>query len=441
MIDDNAPVEFDDPLPESADVVVIGAGVIGIATAWFLTRAGLSVVVCEKGRVAGEQSSRNWGWIRQQGRDAAELPIVMESVGLWESFAAELETDIGFRRGGILYLAPDAERLDTMAEWLDVARDQGLDTRLVDAAGVDALIDDRPGQWAGALYTPSDARAEPFVAVPALAHALRASGCTIRERCAVRAVDTAAGAARGVVTEHGPVRAQAVVCCAGAWSSRFLRGLGIDLPQLVVRATVARTAPGPEVFAGAAAGPDLAFRRRADGGYTLALSDHLEHFIGPASFRHARAFLPALRATWHEMRLRVGTLGQPLQGGAVTDPDAVSPFEQTRVLNPPPSAGAVKRMSERLARRLPRLAGLAIEQAWAGMIDATPDMVPVMDAAPGVDGLWIATGFSGHGFGIGPAAGRIMADLVQGRPPGHDLSRFRFARFRDGSPLELGPVI
>ena len=88
------PVAFEDPLPDAVDVVVIGGGVIGISTAWFLREAGVSVLVCDKGRVAGEQSSRNWGWIRQQGRDPDELPIAIDSVNAWEQIAGELDTDI-----------------------------------------------------------------------------------------------------------------------------------------------------------------------------------------------------------------------------------------------------------------------------------------------------------------------------------------------------------
>jgi glycine/D-amino acid oxidase-like deaminating enzyme len=112
-----------------------------------------------------------------------------------------------------------------------------------------------------------------------------------------------------------------------------------------------------------------------------------------------------------------------------------------RVLDPPPNARAVARMTTRLAERLPALAGLDIVDTWAGMIDSTPDVVPVMDRVPGMEGLWVATGFSGHGFGIGPGAGRVMADLLQGRDPDHDLSRFRFSRFSDGSKLNLGPAL
>jgi glycine/D-amino acid oxidase-like deaminating enzyme len=110
-----------------------------------------------------------------------------------------------------------------------------------------------------------------------------------------------------------------------------------------------------------------------------------------------------------------------------------------RVLNPAPSPLALKRMRTGLKNHYPQLADLPFSQAWAGMIDVTPDVVPVMDAIPDWSGLFVATGFSGHGFGIGPGAGKVMARLVQGKDPGHDLQRFRFARFSDGSKMRPGP--
>ena len=109
------------------------------------------------------------------------------------------------------------------------------------------------------------------------------------------------------------------------------------------------------------------------------------------------------------------------------------------MLNPDPSPVVVKRIEERLPERFPKLAGTKVAEAWAGMIDVTPDVVPVMDEVSDYPGLFLATGFSGHGFGIGPGAGQVMADLVQGKPARHDLSRFRLSRFSDGSKTVLGP--
>lgn len=441
MITNDTEVAFDDPLPQSADVVVIGAGVIGMFTAWFLNRAGASVVVCEKGRVAGEQSGRNWGWIRQQGRDEAELPIMMRSIQLWEEMAQTLETDIGFRRGGVAYLAETRERYEKLRQWLPIAESHGLDSRDLSESAVATLINSGSPQWVGGVYTPSDARAEPFVAVPAVAGLVQAEGVRLKENCAVRSITSDRGRVSAVVTESGAVQTSRVVCCAGAWSRLFLSHLGFRLPQLTVRATVARTSAAPEIFAGNAAGSDLAFRRRLDGGYSMALSDHMEHFVSGASFRDFRTFIPALRASWHQTRLRPGQSKYSAHTRGRWRADETTPFERVRVLHPEPSPWAIREIQARVARRLPSLGDIELTQSWAGMIDATPDMVPVIDELPELHGFHLATGFSGHGFGIGPGAGEVIAGMVMGRAPQFDLDRFRYARFFDGTPLKLGPII
>jgi glycine/D-amino acid oxidase-like deaminating enzyme len=440
IYNDQTSITFKDALPESVDVVVIGGGVIGISTAWHLAKRGVSVFVCEKGRVAGEQSSRNWGWIRQQARDPAELPIVIESLNLWEAIARELDEDIGFTRQGVLYAAENETQLEDHEAWLDTAAQHQLDTKMLSAAEVDGLIRDKPGQWRGGMFTPSDGRAEPFKAVPALARNVRKLGGLIREGCAVRSIETREGRVSGVVTEHGVVYAQAVVCAGGAWSTLFMANLGVSLPQLTVRATVARTAPGADVYAGNAAIGEIAIRRRQDGGYTVASGSTNEHFVGADSFRFFFKFLPALAASVRFIRLRFGeNLIERLLPQRQWRDDEISPFEQNRVLNPPPSDKALRAMRAGLQRRLPTLGDVPFEEVWAGMIDVTPDVVPVMDEIAAYPGLYLATGFSGHGFGIGPGAGRVMADMVMGRPAVHDLTRFKFRRFTDGSRMRPGP--
>ena len=440
LITEATPIAFSQPLPDAVDVVIIGAGIIGTSTAYFLAQRGVKVLLCEKGRVAGEQSSRNWGWIRQQGRDAAELPIVMDSINIWAGLGAEIDTDVGFERTGVLYLAETEKELAAHERWLSVAEQHQLDTRLLSSAEVDKLISGKPGQFCGGLYTPSDGRAEPFVAVPALARAAQRRGCSIRENCAVRCLDIQAGRVAGVATEHGQVRAAAVVCAGGAWSNLFAANEGIRLPQLTVRSTVARTSATADFFPGAAAANDIALRRRQDGGYTVAASGFNEHFIGADSFRYFLQFLPALKASKAFLRLRAGDgLISRLRPQRRWNADEASPFEATRVLNPAPSPVAVRQMHERLDARFPTLKGIKFEEAWAGMIDVTPDVVPVMDEVAQCPGLYLATGFSGHGFGIGPGAGKVMAEMVQNKPMRHDLRRFAFTRFADGSPMQPGP--
>jgi glycine/D-amino acid oxidase-like deaminating enzyme len=292
------------------------------------------------------------------------------------------------------------------------------------------------------MCTASDARAEPFKAVPALARALHGRGGAVREHCAVRSLDVAAGKVVGVVTEHGRVRSSAVVCAAGAWSTRFLGNLDVDLPQLAARATVARTAPAPNVCDVGALLGEVAIRRRPDGGYSVAASSLNEHFVGADTLKYFREFLPALRSSRRFLDVRFG--GDVLARLFPTRHwrgDEVTPFERTRVWNPPPSTAAVDALRAGLAKRLPKLASVPIVEAWAGMIDTTPDVVPVIDAVTQYPGFYLATGFSGHGFGIGPGAGRVVADLVLGKAVRHDLTRFRLSRFGDGGATEVGPSL
>ncbi len=420
--------------------MVIGGGVIGISTALFLNEAGVSVMVCEKGRVACEQSSRNWGWVRAQGRDAGELPIAIDSLNSWERISAEIGPDVGFERHGTLYLARSEGELAQLGEWLDVAKQHQLDTRLINRAEVDALIKDQGSHWHGALYTPSDGRAEAFTAVPAVARHIQKKGVLIRENCAVRTIDQEAGKVAGVVTEAGKVKAPSVVFAGGAWSTMFLRNLGVRLPQLTVRATVARTEPSDNFFSGNAAGAGIAFRRRQDGGYTIAPGGINEHYLSLDSFRYFFEYQNVLRESARNLKLRFGAdvitrlLPKPKWHG-----DSITPFEETRNLSPDPAPDGVNRMRAGLRKYVPSLADVPFAESWAGMIDVTPDVVPVMDEIDSVPGLYLATGFSGHGFGFGPGAGKVMANMVLGNKAEYDLSRFRFSRFSDGSSMQPGP--
>jgi glycine/D-amino acid oxidase-like deaminating enzyme len=432
------PPAFTGPLPARVDLAVIGGGVAGICTALFAARAGLRVAVFEKGRVAAEQSGRNWGWIRQQGRDLAELPIVTEAQRHWEGFAQVLGDRLGFVRAGVMYLAADAATMARYERWAAAAAGYGVETRVLTPAAARALVPGLTGPLAGAITTPSDARAEPWAAVPLIAAMAAAEGVTIREGCAVRALDRAGGRVAGVVTEGGRVAADAVLVAAGAWSGLFLRAEGAPIPQLAVRATVARV-EGAAMPGGAVAGTGWATRGRADGGHTLAPGGNETHFVGRDSFRHLRWFLPELRRDPLARGLRpAAPRGFPDAWGTPRrwDADRPSPFEAMRVLNPAPDRAAIARAARALARAVPGAQG-RVTDLWAGMIDTMPDVVPVLDAGP-VPGLWIATGLSGHGFGIGPGVGRVMADLILGRPPGHDLARFRLARFAGPVRVDFG---
>lgn len=442
-ISEATPIRFADALPERADVVVIGGGVIGVMTAWHLAQAGSRVVLCEKGRIAGEQSSRNWGWIRQQGRDYAELPIMQESLRIWQDLAAECGPDLGFTQQGVLYLARSEAEMAGFEAWLEGAKGFGVKSRMLTRADLAARIEGAAAPWIGGLFTPSDARAEPWVAVPMLARGAQRRGARIVEQCAVRRLDLAGGRVAGVVTERGRIACDQVVLAGGAWSSLFARAHGVRFPQLSVRATVMATEPMPDIFAGNAVDDRFAFRRRADGGYTLAPGAGHDFFIGPDAFRHIRPYLPGLKKDFRSTRFHLAAPpGFPDGWGTRRHwGDGPSPFEAMRVLNPAPSARFIAAVLADFAAAFPALGRPKLAVAWAGMIDTLPDVVPVVDRVAALPGLVLATGMCGHGFGIGPGMGRVVADLTLGRDPGHDLTRFRLSRFDDGSKLAPGPSL
>src|SRR5580700_615107 len=195
------PVASDEAVPPSADVVIIGGGIIGTSAALFLAQKGISVVLCEKGHIAGEQSSRNWGWCRKMARDPREIPLIIESLRLWERMNETVEAETGFRTCGIMYLGETDADVARLEGWLDHARQYQLDTRVIGAGEVAERLPGLAKKWAGALYTPSDGKGEPGMAAPAIANAARRLGASIHTQCAARGIETAAGRVAAVITE------------------------------------------------------------------------------------------------------------------------------------------------------------------------------------------------------------------------------------------------
>ncbi|MEO1067417.1 MAG: FAD-dependent oxidoreductase, partial [Pseudomonadota bacterium] len=174
-------------MPTRVDVAIIGAGIAGVATALELTERGHRVAIFEKGAVACEQSSRNWGWCRQMGRDPRELPLIQISLQLWREMHQRTGEDVGFRECGIAYLCADEVALQKRQAWHDqYVAAAGLRSRMISAGDAQAMTPGATTSWLGGLYTPDDGRAEPELAVPAMARAAQKKGALIFQSCAVR---------------------------------------------------------------------------------------------------------------------------------------------------------------------------------------------------------------------------------------------------------------
>jgi glycine/D-amino acid oxidase-like deaminating enzyme len=436
------PVASDETLPRRADVVVIGGGIIGVSAALFLAQKGISVALCEKGHIAGEQSSRNWGWCRKMARDPREIPLVIESLRLWERMNETVEAETGFRTCGIMYLGQTKADVARYEAWLEHAREYQLDTRIIGGADIaERLTGITPGKWAGALYTPSDGKAEPQMAAPAIAAAARRYGATVHQHCAVRGIENAGGRISGVVTEKGRIECQSVVLAGGAWSRLFCGNLGVELPQLKVLGSVMRTEKldgGPEI---SASGGLFGYRKRMDGGYTVATLGVRTIDLVPDNFRLMMDYMPAVKLHWKKLRFRIGNrFMEEWRTKRKWALDAETPFEAVRTLDPEGDPYVLERAKDAIAESFPAFRGIKIEQSWGGMIDVMPDAIPVISAVDAVPGFFIATGFSGHGFGIGPGAGRLVAEMVTGGSTIVDPAPFRLTRFTDGSNPKPHPL-
>lgn len=406
-------VETDAGLPRSADAVVIGAGIVGTFTAYYLARRGLKVVLIEKGRVGAEQSSRNWGWCRQQNRDARELPMATKSLDLWDRFAAESGEDTGFRRCGLLYLSDSEEELAGWARWRDFARTVGVTTHMLDSAEASARGKATGRTWKGGVFSSTDGTADPANAAPAVARAIIKLGGAVVQNCAARGIEAEGGRLSAVVTEHGTIKTKVAILSGGAWASSFCRQLGIRFPQASIRSSILSVGPGDGELPDALHTTRVSVTRRGGGGHTLAISGRGRVDLTPQNIRFAGQFLPMFMRRWRSLspgglegvRSRHETLARWRL-------DRPTPMEQMRILDPAVDDGTIRLVHQRAIELLPAIGTRRITARWAGYIDSTPDGVPAIGEVAHVPGFILAAGFSGHGFGIGPGAGHLIADIV-----------------------------
>lgn len=400
------------------DVLVVGAGVIGCSTAYHLSLRGFRVMVLDTRGVAAAQSSKSWGFCRQQGRDSRELELMAESMRRWTQLEDELGFSVGWQSCGNLALCDHPKRWEQFQKWMPRAQASGIGTELVTGKDLTELLPRLEGDWLGGVWTASDGSADPESATRAFARAAEVRGTQFRLFApSVDSLVVQGPRVMGVRLSTGEViNAGCTVVAAGAWSSELLRPV-LRVPQLRVRATAARTehlatlSPDYAMFPNIGVwAPRCSFRLRLDGTMTIADGGYAEEAEFEANaVRYGYQYLP----------------------GYVQSPVKVNPVHDiTHTRDPNPNPRRIDQAAATFHRMFPSLPELRIKEVWAGHIDLTPDMVPVIDVGGELpEGLVVSTGYSGHGLGIAPGAGRLTADMVQTakRPPEAEV--FRASRF------------
>lgn len=371
------------------DILIIGGGISGTAAAWELAREGHSVTLVEARELAAMASGWTLGGVRQSGRHPAELPLARAAVAIWPGLAEVLGADPHYRQRGNLRLARSEAEAEVIRALVQEQAMLGLELDFLE--GPRAVREIAPAiseRVVAASFCPTDGHADPLAAVTAFAAAARRHGAEIRTGIRATRLITEGGRVTGAETDDTPITAGCTVLAGGVHSPELLATLGLDLPLSLRLVTVLQSVPAPPMLEQVlgVANADCAGRQEADG------------------------------------RLRVTTGIGPWQ----------QPLEGWRPEDLHPTAEDVATLGARIAAILPAFHEVRLARLWGGLIDLTPDGLPVLDTPPEAPGLVVAAGFSGHGFGIGPVTGQIIADLALGRASRHPIAAFRLARFAGG---------
>jgi D-hydroxyproline dehydrogenase subunit beta len=382
----------------TADVVVVGAGIVGAATAWELARRGVAVTLLDRGAVSGGTTGLGEGNVLCSDKDAGpELELTVLGRALYDELEAVVGETARIRRKGALIVHPDARTWAGEGARAQRLRAAGVEARLVEGAeAVRALEPELTGDVHGALHVPGDLQCDPRAIARALADEAARLGAAVRTDTPVRAIAADAGHVAGVVLDGDGtlLRAGAVVLAAGPWSAPLAQSAGLALPLeprkgQLVRLRLPR--------------PDERFLRHkvVDGSYLLSV----------ASAGAERQLSTVVETTW-DGHLIVGS------------------SRERSGFDPTIDDGLAEHLRARAARLVPAVAGLARDSAWVGFRPWLPDHLPAIGPCEAVPGLWVGTGHEGAGVALGPITGRLLAQGLTGEPPPLDLRAFRPDRFR-----------
>lgn len=372
------------------DVVIVGAGITGCATALALAEAGARVEVIEGYRPAAMASGWTLAGVRQSGRDPAELALARAAVEIWQSLDTRLDCATGYRQSGNLRLARTETEAEVIRALVMSQTKAGLVMELLDGPAARQIAPPLSEDILLASWCPSDGHADPIATVEGFRRAAERAGVRFRTGLTVTQIRTAKAGDKlrfvSLATAEGPIPAGQCLLAAGIQTNALLNDLGLHIPMTLPMVSVLQTAPMPLCLGPVigVANADLAVRQQIDG------------------------------------RLR-------FTGGAEPSGAQLDLSGDTPAVFPP--AALLARTISLVSGVLPMVAQAPIARVWGGLLDLTPDALPVLDRAPGIEGLYVAAGFSGHGFGIGPAVGQAMAALVLGQAPQTPLDAFAFDRF------------
>ncbi len=369
----------------TAQVVMIGGGIIGNATAYYLAKKGCSVVVLEKADHMGNGgSSRNGGGVRQSGRDPRELPLAMYGVkNLWPTLSEELEMDVEYYQEGNLRLGKTQRHLGILENLTKSASSLGLGVTMIGKDRAREICPYLSEEVIGASWCPTDGHANPMLATLAYYRKARQLGARFITGEKVTEIRKIKGKARIVVTEHNQYEADTIILAAGYESRNIAATIGIDIPMTRALLEALVTEAQPSMFY-----------------QMLGTAD--ADFYGHQS-----------------------THGSFVFGGS-------SGFEDYNKDNGTPLTNSMTAscICRGIMKYFPCLSDAKIVRTWAGWIDVCADHIPVISKVDEVPGFILACGFSGHGFGIAPTVGTILSQMAIGEETALGISDFRYDRFQ-----------
>ena len=413
------------------DMIIVGGGIVGCSAAYYAAKQGLKPLVIERDAVAAAQSGRALGYVRRQGRDLRELPMMIDAMDIWRDLERELGRPIGWRQGGNLWCAKDDASLGKLEDWLDKARDFDLPTRLLAPAEIDSIVPGMRHSFKGALYTHDDGMADPVASTRAIADAAMDNGAVIRTGNIVDKIDTAGGSVQGVWVGDQCYESDIVICAAGAGSSKLLRPHGLLFPQDWIRASILKTEPVERRIEPGVVSGTIGIRQGADGSL-YAYHATVTYDVRIDSPRYANWFKAFLADD--AISIKINLFSKLRRGTSLrttTPPGDIPDSWQA----PYPDHDVLALADDELRGLFPDLEDVRTVAQWGGYIESTPDALPVIGKVGSVTGLLVASGYSGHGFGTGPIGGKRIVELAttgQSEIP----AALRPGRFADGTWLD-----